>query len=72
MTLRGLRVIVLAYKHNGKNLIDGDCENMIYDVEANNLILLGIMGLTDKTHPDVKEYIKSCREAGIDVKMITG
>ena len=45
---------------------------MIFDVESNDLIMLGLMGLCDKTYPDTVEYIKSCRSAGIDVKMITG
>lgn len=36
------------------------------------LIFAGFMGMNDPPRPGAKEAVKSCREAGIAVKMITG
>jgi Ca2+-transporting ATPase len=36
------------------------------------LVFAGFMGMIDPPRPEAKEAIKTCHEAGIDVKMITG
>jgi len=36
------------------------------------LRLLGLVGFTDPIRPDVPDAIRTCREAGIDVVMVTG
>ena len=37
-----------------------------------NLTLIGLVGIMDPPRPEAKKAIASCRDAGIDVKMITG
>jgi Ca2+-transporting ATPase len=59
----GLRVLAFAYKRINK----------ISQQEAeHNLVFVGFQGLLDPPRPEVKDAIKSCKEAGIEVKMITG
>jgi Ca2+-transporting ATPase len=59
----GLRVLAFAYKRI----------NEISQREAeHNLVFVGFQGLLDPPRPEVKDAIKSCKEAGIEVKMITG
>ena len=65
-------MILLAYKELGDSLIEGECKNLVYRTECEDLVFQALIGLDDPARDDVKEYIKSCREAGIDVKMITG
>jgi Ca2+-transporting ATPase len=37
-----------------------------------NLVFAGFVAIRDPLRPDVKEAVQKCREAGIEVKMITG
>ena len=39
---------------------------------ARDLTLLALIGISDPVRPDVPAAIRACREAGIDVKMVTG
>lgn len=63
----GRRVIGAAFKkiENGMNEIDHD------DVQS-EMIFLGVLGMIDPPRPEAIESIKKCKEAGIQVKMITG
>ena len=65
-TENALRVLMLAYKK-----ID---DYTIYDNEQleDQLIFTGIVGMIDPPRSKVKKSIKTCHEAGINVKMITG
>ena len=62
-TQKKLRILALAYKKsstcNKKEMED-------------NLIFLGLAALEDPPREEVKSALKSCKEAGINVKMITG
>jgi len=63
----GRRVIGAAFKkiESGMDEIDHD------DVQS-GMIFLGILGMIDPPRPEAIESIKVCKEAGIQVKMITG
>jgi P-type Ca2+ transporter type 2C len=63
----GRRVIGAAFKkiENGMDEIDHD------DVQS-EMIFLGVLGMIDPPRPEAIESIKACKEAGIQVKMITG
>ena len=67
MAQQGQRVLAIAVKpvnHEQTELKFSDVEN--------GLIMLGMFGLIDPPRTEAIEAIKSCREAGIRVKMITG
>jgi P-type Ca2+ transporter type 2C len=58
-----LRTVAIAYKQT-PNVKENHFEEQ--------LIFLGITGMEDPPREEVKEALKSCAEAGIKVKMITG
>lgn len=68
MARSGFRVLAIA---------GGDArEETLADTPARptprNLDLLGLVGIIDPVRPEVPDAIEKCREAGIDVRMITG
>ena len=67
MAQQGQRVLAIAVKPVNYE----QTELKFSDVE-NGLIMLGMFGLIDPPREEAIEAIKSCREAGIRVKMITG
>ena len=65
---RGERVLALAAMEAG-----ADTERLSFEaVEAGNLVLLGIVGLTDPPRAEVMEAVAACRSAGIAIRMVTG
>jgi len=61
-----LRVLALAYR----DLPEGQSEN---DADASNdLVFVGLVGMTDPLREEAKAAIATCREAGIRSVMITG
>ena len=65
---RALKVIAFAYKKIDANIKSDED----YQSEENDLVFVGLVGFKDPAHKDVKEAIKTCKEAHIDVYMITG
>ncbi len=61
-----LRVLGLAYKEL-PNLVEYNLDNV-----EKNLVFVGLVGMIDPPRDEIKEAIKQCREAGIDVMIITG
>lgn len=62
-TSKALRTLSIAYKKQSlknKNQIEKD------------LIFLGLVAMEDPPRPEIKKSIRTCYEAGISVKMITG
>lgn len=66
MGREGLRVIGVASKH-----LDADVD-LSEHREPHGMKFLGLEGMLDPPRPGVKEAIKRCADAGIEVKMITG
>lgn len=58
---KGLRVLGFAWKHTDHT-----------ELTSEELIFSGMIGFLDPPAQGVKEALNDCREAGIEVKMITG
>ncbi|MFP4208389.1 MAG: cation-translocating P-type ATPase [Wenzhouxiangella sp.] len=67
MTHAGLRVLAVAEKP-----IDPSIEALDPDRPPEGLTMLGLIGFADPPRPQVPGAIRSCQNAGIRVKMITG
>ena len=66
MTNNALRVLALAYrKLNSK-------EVLIEDTLEDNLVYVGLIGMIDPPRNEIKDAIKHCHNAGVNVVMITG
>jgi len=63
---QGLRNLALAYRY-----LEDDEEEIGEDAEK-NLVFLGIVSMIDPPRPEVKEALETCKQAGINVSMITG
>ena len=59
-----LRVIGVAYRVVDKAVVDLEMEN--------DLIFVGLMGMIDPPRVEAKDAVAVCKNAGIQVKMITG
>eukprot|EP00834_Sanchytrium_tribonematis_P001579 NODE_40_length_35084_cov_0.543519.p3 type:complete len:923 gc:universal NODE_40_length_35084_cov_0.543519:31963-29195(-) len=58
----GLRTIAFGFKR-----VEEDQEN-----DDKSLTLIGIVGIEDPVRPEVPDAVKSCQNAGITVRMVTG
>ncbi|KAM7272307.1 hypothetical protein ACFE04_026970 [Oxalis oulophora] len=67
MAAKSLRCIAFAHKRASE--LD-DLEHTMTD--ESGLTLLGIMGIKDPCRPGVMEAVRSCKNAGVVIKMITG
>ncbi|MDT8370526.1 MAG: cation-transporting P-type ATPase [Gammaproteobacteria bacterium] len=67
MARRGQRVLAIATK-----LSHPDHQNLTFKDVAQNLTLLGLVGMIDPPRDDAVDAVKQCQSAGIKVKMITG
>ncbi len=63
LTGQGYRVIAVAM---------GRSEAFAEEADLPPLHLLGLVGFIDPIRPDVPDAIRRCREAGVDVVMVTG
>ena len=68
MSEESLKVLAFAYKKITKEIKDEDD----YFQEENDLILVGLAGFKDPIRKNIKESIDKCKEAGINVIMLTG
>lgn len=60
MSESALRVIAVAYKKTPSNL------------DENNLVFIGLVGMMDPPKPETFEAVKNCKKAGMKPIMITG
>lgn len=67
MAGRGLRVLALA---EGRCDVPGDRTRV--PAEPSGLTPLGLVGMIDPLRPGVREAIRACRGAGVEVAMVTG
>jgi len=63
---QGRRLMGAAFK-----IVDADKESINND-DIEDLTFLGLIGIVDPPRPEAIEAIKTCKSAGIKVKMITG
>ncbi len=63
----GERVLGFAMKRLGSPV-----EKLTFEMLADGLLFLGIVGFIDPPRPEVAEAVAECRSAGIAIKMITG
>ena len=64
---KGQRLLGAAFRKVDKNREDIEKDDL-----KKNKIFLGIIGIIDPPRDEVIEAIKECKEAGVQVKMITG
>ncbi len=68
MAGEGLRVLAMAHKP-----VSSDTQTLDFaDIDAGGFCLLGLTGMRDPLRQEAKEAVLECRDAGIQVKMITG
>ena len=67
LSAEGLRLLAAATRE----VPDSKSELSLEDLEQ-DMIFLGLIGIIDPPRPEAIDAIKSCHEAGIRVKMITG
>ena len=67
LSAEGLRVLAVA----AREVDDGKDQLSMEDIEQ-DMVFLGLIGIIDPPRPEAIAAIKSCHEAGIRVKMITG
>jgi Ca2+-transporting ATPase len=67
MSSKAIRVLAIAYKE----IEEIPKEPKPEDLE-NNLILMGLVGMTDPPRPEAKAAVAICKKAGIKPVMITG
>ncbi|XP_059652739.1 putative calcium-transporting ATPase 13, plasma membrane-type [Cornus florida] len=67
MAAKSLRCITFACKKVAGESLQGNGK-----LEESGLTLLGLVGLKDPCRPGVRAAVQSCRNAGVDIKMITG
>lgn len=67
MAAEGLRVLLLARAH-----LPAGTRQIEHSDVSSGLVFLGLQGMIDPPRPESEPAVRACREAGIQVKMITG
>lgn len=67
LAAKGFRVLGLAARRGGKDLIDLRSQEL-----EQNLIFIGLIAMFDPPRPEVPQAIAACHTAGIKVTMVTG
>jgi P-type Ca2+ transporter type 2C len=64
---QGYRVLAVASSENAPPQSDVFCEQ-----HMSGLTMLGLVGMIDPLRPEAKQAVQRCRDAGIEVAMVTG
>ncbi|KAJ7773119.1 hypothetical protein B0H16DRAFT_1304903 [Mycena metata] len=71
-----LRTIALCYRDLDswppRDTVNNEDDEVAYEDLAQNLTLIGIVGIEDPLRPGVKDAVRKCLLAGVAVKMCTG
>lgn len=67
LSAQGLRVLAAAARNVGE-----DKHELTHEDLEQEMVFIGLIGIIDPPRPEAIEAIKSCHQAGIRVKMITG
>jgi magnesium-transporting ATPase (P-type) len=68
----GLRVLAAAARDADADADAGRKDLTLDDLEQDDMVFLGLVGIIDPPRPEAIDAIKACHTAGIRVKMITG
>ena len=71
MASKALRTLCLAYRDLSHNLVPDDWEGHEASI-VDHLTCVGVVGIQDPVRPEVPDCIRSCQEAGVTVRMVTG
>lgn len=66
---KGMRTLAVAYAFTGKDFTDFQGFNL---KQYDHLAFAGVFAIADPVRPDVPDAIRTCLNAGIDVKIVTG
>ncbi|KAK1273775.1 putative calcium-transporting ATPase 13, plasma membrane-type [Acorus gramineus] len=72
MAQDSLRCIAFAQRRVSDEDTEFDEGGRVRKIRDEDLTLLGIVGLKDPCRPGVRKAVQDCKEAGVDVKMVTG
>ena len=64
---QAMRTLAFAYKE-----VDVKSEALTCEAQLNDLVLLGVVAISDPIRPEVPAAVARCQEAGIEVKIVTG
>jgi len=71
MASKALRTLCLAYRDIAHDSIPTDWEGQEANV-VDHLTCVAVVGIQDPVRPEVPYCIRSCQEAGVTVRMVTG
>ena len=73
MAMSGLRTITVAYKEMDDSYLDEkEISGGVFPFETQGFVLLGVYGIKDVLRFGVADAIKTCNNAGVRVRMVTG
>jgi Ca2+-transporting ATPase len=75
---RSLRTIGIIYRDfdswpaKGASFVDGDRNEVKFESIFKNMVFLGIVGIQDPLREGVSDAVRTCQNAGVVVRMVTG
>ncbi|XP_059643033.1 calcium-transporting ATPase 9, plasma membrane-type [Cornus florida] len=73
MAAKSLRCVAIAYRSYEKDKVPAGEEQLAqWVLPEDDLVLLAIVGIKDPCRPGVRDAVKLCTHAGVEVRMVTG